>query len=262
MTTFFATLAVTLLAFTAIWAASLGRRDASIIDFYWGPGFVVIGWLAFALSGSGHPVEIALLLMLTAWGLRLGWYMVARHHGAEDARYAAMRAEHGAAFPIRSLWMVFWLQAVIQWLAASPILVVMTAPVATRAAVLTSPILAVLAALGTLLFVAGFLLEVLADREVARFKADPANRGKLLVTGLHARIRHPNYLGEIILQWGIGLVALALTGNPLALAGSALMTGLIVRLSGVPMLEAQLATRPGYAAWKARTGALWPRWGT
>ena len=134
---------------------------------------------------------LMLTVALTLWGLRLGWYMRQRHRGQEDARYAAMRQNHGADFGRKSLWLVFWLQAVLQWLAASPILVAAFAK--------PQPVWPI-TALGLALFSAGFLLEILADRAVARFKSNPANRGKLLTSGLHARIRHPNYLGEII-EW-------------------------------------------------------------
>jgi steroid 5-alpha reductase family enzyme len=254
-----ATLLVTLAAFTALWVASVRLKDAGIVDFYWGPGFAVIGWLAWWMSGSGWRGDIAFLALLTLWAIRLGWHMMARHGGTEDARYAAMRAHHGEDFTRKSLWMVFWLQAVIQWVAASPVLALMLTDPATKMAYAGMPATALLTALGAALFVSGFGLEVAADRAISRFKADPAHRGRLLTTGLHARVRHPNYLGEIVLQWGLGLMAFGLTLNPLALAGPALMHGLIVKLSGVPMLEAQLATRPDFAEWQARTNALWPR---
>jgi steroid 5-alpha reductase family enzyme len=245
-----ATLAAALLAFTAFWAASLPRRDAGIVDFYWGPGFVVIGWLAAAIAGRFDAGSLLFLSLLTLWGVRLGWYMTARHGGAEDARYAAMRERHGEAFGRKSLWMVFWLQGVIQWIASSPALVVALSAAAAPG---------LPAWLGAAIFVLGFSIEIAADRAVARFKADPANRGRLLTTGLHGVVRHPNYIGEIILQWGLGIVAFAVSGNPLAFVGPALMHGLIVKLSGVPMLEEHFAGRPGYAEWKAGTAALWPR---
>ena len=174
--------------------------------------------------------------------------MFARRRGEEDARYRAMRERHGAAFPLRSLWLIFWLQALLLWLASSPALVAMAAGPPSTAVVV----------IGLALFAAGFALEVAADRAVARFKADPQNAGRLLTDGLHAFVRHPNYLGEIILQWGLGVMALGASLTPLALVGPALMTGLIGKLSGVPMLEAHLAGRPGFAAWRARTGALLP----
>ncbi len=110
------TLLATLAIFTAFWVLSLIRKDASVVDFYWGPGFVVIGWLALALDGADmQPLRLAIMLAVTVWGLRLGWHIFARHRGEEDARYADMRARHGAQWPLKSLAYVFLLQAVIQW---------------------------------------------------------------------------------------------------------------------------------------------------
>jgi steroid 5-alpha reductase family enzyme len=252
MNALLASACVTFVAFTLLWLLSLKRKDAGIVDFYWGPGFVLIGWLAVGISGRFDVFTLTFLAGLTTWGLRLGWHMTARHSGTEDARYADMRRRHGAAFPSRSLWMVFWLQAAIQWLAASPALTLaVSAPTPSRW----------LMWLGAGLFAAGFLLEVAADREVERFKADSASRGRLLTTGLRAVVRYPAYLGEIVLQWGLGLMAFAISGNPLAFVGPALMHGLIWKLSGVPLLEAQFAKREGFAEWTARTNALWPRIG-
>jgi steroid 5-alpha reductase family enzyme len=259
MDTLFATLLITLAAFTLVWALSLRLKDAGIVDFYWGPGFVVIAWLAWWMSGARWGGDMLLLAPLTLWALRLGWHMTARHGGTEDPRYAAMRARHGAAFPSRSLWMVFWLQAVIQWLASSPALTLLLTDPSVKNLNAASGPAVLLAGTGLLAFCVGFGLQVVADGAINRFRANPANRGKLLTTGLHGFVRHPNYLGEITLQWGLGLVAFALTHNPLAFLGPALMHVLILKLSGVPMLEALFETRPGYAEWKARTNALWPR---
>jgi steroid 5-alpha reductase family enzyme len=246
-----ATFGVTLFVFTLLWLASLSRHDASIVDFYWGPGFAVIAILAWWMGNANGLHNTLLLVAITAWGARLGWYMTKRHTGTEDARYRAMRERHGQAFGRNSLWMVFWLQAIIQWAASSPALV--------AASAIPRPVEALIW-IGALVFTGGFALEIMADREVERFKCDPANRGKLLTSGLHARIRHPNYLGEIILQWGMGLIAFGGTLNPLAFIGPALMTGLIVKVSGVPLLEEQFKTRPGYAEWTAKAGEFWPKW--
>jgi steroid 5-alpha reductase family enzyme len=248
----FATLLATVAAFTLIWAFSLRLRDAGIVDFYWGPGFAVIGWLAWWLAGRNATGDLLFLALLTLWAVRLGWHMTMRHTGVEDARYAEMRARHGAAFPQKSLWMVFWLQAVIQWVASTPALTVALSDHSGWR-------VPVLVMIGAAVFALGLAIEIVADRAISAFKAAPSNSGKLLTRGLHARVRHPNYLGEIILQWGLGIMAFGMTLNPLAFVGPALMHGLIVNLSGVPMLEAHLEKRPGFAEWKARTNALWPR---
>jgi steroid 5-alpha reductase family enzyme len=245
-----ATFLTTWLAFTLFWAASLPRQDAGIIDFYWGPGFAIIAWLAWWMGSANELHNGLLLVAITSWGARLGWYISKRHTGTEDPRYRAMREHHGTGFNRSSLWIVFWLQATIQWLASSPALV---------AAIATPEPVEWLIWIGALVFAGGFALEIMADSEVARFRADPANRGKLLTTGLHARVRHPNYLGEVILQWGLGLIAFGGTLNPLAFVGPGLMTGLIVKVSGVPLLEEQFRTRPGYAEWVARAGMFWPK---
>jgi steroid 5-alpha reductase family enzyme len=252
------TLLVTLLAFTLIWAASVRMKDAGIVDFYWGPGFAVIGWIAWAMAGAQFDIRLGVLVLLTLWAVRLGWHMTARHGGVEDARYAAMRTHHGPAFARKSLWMVFWLQAVIQWVAASPVLALFLSDYPAAALGIAPNGGGLVVIIGLLLFILGFGLEIAADRAINSFKADPANQGQLLTTGLHSRVRHPNYLGEIILQWGLGTMAFGLTFNPLAFVGPALMHGLIVKLSGVPMLEAQFEKRPGFGTWKARTNALWP----
>jgi steroid 5-alpha reductase family enzyme len=250
MTLLISTFSVTLVAFLTLWFFSLRLKDASIVDMYWGPGFAVIAWVAYALAPERGMINLILVALLTLWGLRLGWHIASRHNG-EDPRYAAMRAERGESFARWSLWMVFGLQAVIQWIASSPVLV----------AVLSDPDpMEPLLHLGFLVFAAGFLLEVWADGALRRFRADPANKGKLLMTGLHARIRHPQYLGEITLQWGLGLIAFGITLNPLAFVGPALMTVLIIKVSGVPMLEKMFEKREGFAEWKAKSGAIWPKW--
>jgi steroid 5-alpha reductase family enzyme len=259
MNALIATACVTFAAFSLLWLVSLKRKDASIVDFYWGPGFVVIGWLAWWMAGSWWAGDIAFLLLLSGWGLRLGWHVAARHRGVEDSRYADIRRRHGAAFPGRSLWMVFWLQAAIQWIASSPALVMLTSPGWSKGLLMRLPPTSLVIVLGATLFAVGFVIEAIADGDVRRFRADPANAGKLLTTGLHSRIRHPNYLGEIVLQWGLGLIAFGLTINPFALAGPALMHLLIWKVSGVPLLEAHFASRDGFADWKARTNALSPR---
>ncbi|MGL5115755.1 MAG: DUF1295 domain-containing protein [Beijerinckiaceae bacterium] len=250
-----ATLIATLAAFSAFWLLSLKKADASVVDFWWGPGFALTGWLAFAMAEPPQRAALLWLLVpLTLWALRLGWYMTSRHAGTEDARYRVMREAAGAGWPLRSLFVVFWLQAVVQWIASSPALTLaMAAPLPMAGATLW------LTGFGIVLFLAGFALEIAADAAVARFRIDPANRDRLLTTGLHSRVRHPNYLGEIILQTGFALIAFGLTFNVLAAVGPALMIGLLIKLSGVPMLEVQLKKRPGYDAWKAQTGALWPK---
>jgi steroid 5-alpha reductase family enzyme len=248
----FATLVVTILAFSALWALSLAKRDCGVVDLYWAFGFAVIGWIEFAaVPARGWPATL-LILMVTSWALRLGVHLVRRHVRAtgEDPRYRAMREKGGPAWPMRSFWWVFMLQAVVMWLVATPL----------HAAFTTSlePQFPVLIALGALLFAVGFVIESLADAAIARFRDDPGNRGALLTKGLFAWSRHPNYFGEATLWWGIGLVALGISAQWAALVGPLLLTFLLVKVSGVPILGEYLSARPGYAEWAARTSAFIP----
>jgi steroid 5-alpha reductase family enzyme len=247
------TLAVTSLAFAVLWLASLLRDDCSVVDVYWGPGFVVIGWIGILSMPDVRATAVIVVLAVTVWGLRLGAHLTARFRrsSSEDSRYAAMRAKAGPSFRWTSLVTVFLLQAAILWAIAAPIHVVVIGSDAPPARALV--------AIGLLVFLAGFALEVLADAALARFRREAENRGQLLTTGLFGWVRHPNYLGEIVLWWGIGLMAFAGTRNILAFAGPLLLTLLILFVSGVPMLDRSFRQRQGYEAWAARTPALWPR---
>ncbi len=246
------TLGVTIAAFTALWIISLKGNDASIVDYYWGPGFAVIGFLeAMAMPRDGWSQIFLALVVL--WAFRLAGHLIARHRRstAEDARYAAMRAAGGPHFKRNSLFTIFWLQALVLWLVASPVHVAMLA--------MQAPVLLWLFWLGIAVFLLGMTIETVADAQIARFKRDPANKGMLLTSGLFAWCRHPNYFGESLLWWGLALVAYALSGSFLAFVGPAVLTGLLLKVSGVPMLDTLLHSRPGYDAWVASTPAFFPR---
>lgn len=236
---------------TFLWAASVRMRDASVADVAWGPGFAVLAWLyLLLLDGAGwRPVLVAVLV--TVWGLRLGAHIAARHRGrGEDPRYQAMRAMRGRAFWWKSLFVVFWLQAAILWFVALPLVVVS----AGGPGHVTLPDV-----VGLLLFAIGFTLEAVGDAQLARFKADPANRGRVLDTGLWRYTRHPNYFGDALLWWGLFLIAVSVPGGWLTVGSPLLMTFLLVRVSGVALLERGLVrTTPGYADYVRRTSAFVP----
>jgi steroid 5-alpha reductase family enzyme len=248
-----AALAVTLAAFAMLWRLSLRKQDCSVVDLYWGFGFAVIGWIEAALVGQWTAHRVLFLLLVTAWAVRLGVHLVRRHGAAEaeDPRYAAMRSADPAGWPKRSFWMVFMLQAVVMWLVATPVHFALAASPAGEVA-------QAFVTAGIVVFLAGFALETAADLQIVRFKADPANRGRLLTTGLFAWSRHPNYFGETVLWWGLGLFAFGLSGSLWAFAGPALLTWLLIKVSGIPPLEAHLSERPGFADYAARTSPFIP----
>ncbi len=248
------TLGAVVALFGACWLLSLRLRDAGIVDIIWGPGFALIGWIGWLQLRPGHPSALLVLACVTIWSLRLGWHLWARHRLSrrEDARYAAMRAVDPERFATRSLWTVFMLQAGILWGLALPIHLAMGGDASGRPGLLSL--------VGLVLFVAGFAVESVADAALLAFRRDPANRGRLLTSGLFAWSRHPNYFGECVLWTGIGLMAWDASGSALAMLGPAALTALILRVSGVPLLDEHMRrTRPDYAEYAARTSAIIPR---
>jgi steroid 5-alpha reductase family enzyme len=249
---FVSVLSLLVVAFTLLWVVSLAIGNASIVDIFWGPGFVLVG-VASLLGLTGEPTTRGLLVvgLATIWAARLALHIGIRNAGAgEDFRYRQWREEAGSSFWWISYFKVFLLQAVLLWIASSPLLL---AQRPGPAAGLTA-----YDGLGIALFVFGFAFETIADWQLARFKRDPNNRGQVMRAGLWSRSRHPNYFGEAVLWWGLGLLALP-AGGWLALLGPLLMTFMLLKVSGVAMLDAALIERrPGYAEYVRSTPAFFP----
>jgi steroid 5-alpha reductase family enzyme len=240
------------LSLTGAWIVSLFLRDASIADVCWGLGFVALAWLYRGLLGANGSRSLLVAGLVTLWGVRLSVHIYRRGIGHdEDPRYASMRARHGRAFWWRSLLVVFWLQGALLWFIALPLLVAARGPEA--------PLFAATDVLGLLMFATGFAFEAVGDLQLQRFKRDPSNRGRVLDRGLWRYTRHPNYFGDALLWWGLYLLSLATPGGWLTLLSPALMTFLLVRVSGVTLLEEGLRVRkPAYADYVARTSAFLP----
>ncbi|SEO72796.1 DUF1295 domain-containing protein [Aquisalimonas asiatica] len=234
-----------------VWLASLQRRDASLVDRFWGAGFVLLAWVYWFSAGL-PAAGLVMVLPVTLWGLRLSAYLSWRNWGhGEDYRYREMRDKHGSRFPWVSLWTVFMLQGVLMWLIAMPLVHGARVPGGDA-------LIAPLAVLGLAVWAFGFVWESLADAQLARFKAEPENRGRVMDRGVWRYSRHPNYFGEIVLWWGFFLIAAAAGGWWTAVS-AALMTFLLIRVSGVTLLEKKLnETRPEYRDYVARTNALLP----
>lgn len=241
-----------LLFVLAGWLLSLVRRDVSHVDVQWGLGFVLVAALG-ALFGAGAPQRRWLVLALVAvWGARLALHIHARNHGKpEDYRYAAMRARHRERFPRVSLATVFLLQgALLLWIAL---------PLAAAQSVPSPAALGPLDLAGALVWLVGFLFEAVGDLQLARFRADPANRGRVMDRGLWRYTRHPNYFGDATLWWGLWLIACATPDGVWTIGSPLVMTLLLLRVSGVALLERGLVeTKPGYRDYVARTNAFVP----
>lgn len=245
-------LASILMALSLVWVLSVRLQDASVVDVCWGLGFVLLGGVYCLRSPTMTTRSWLAVSLVTLWGVRLSAHIFLRNHGkGEDPRYAAMRASRGAAFWWRSLFSVFWLQGAILWFVALPLFV------AVRAAEPSS--LGPLDGLGVLLFAVGFGFEVGGDLQLARFRAEPSNRGKVLDSGLWRYTRHPNYFGDATMWWGVFAMAASVRRGWLTVLSPALMTYLLMRVSGVTLLEQSLsASKPGYRAYRARTPAFFP----
>ncbi len=235
----------------AMWLLSLRLGDAGIVDIGWGLGFALVA-AAGAVVGDGLPARRLLLLGIVAvWGLRLGWHLWQRSRGmAEDFRYRLMRNKHGDRFGIVSLLTVFGLQGALMWVVSLPV---------QLAASADEP-LGLFAGLGVAVWAFGFAFETVADNQLRRFRAEPANQRRVLDTGLWRWTRHPNYFGDCCVWWGIWLTVAETSAGRYGIIGPVVMTVLLTRVSGVPMLEHSMAKRrPDYADYVQRTSAFLPR---
>lgn len=236
---------------TVAWLVSLVRRDAGVADVLWGPAFAALAWLHVARGEAADPRGLLVAALVTAWGLRLGVHIAVRGRGrGEDPRYGAMRRTHGSRFWWVSLFTVFWLQGLILWTVALPLYT------AQAGGAFWWP-----DALALACVVVGFGFEAVGDWQLQRFRADPANRGRVMDRGLWRYTRHPNYFGDALLWWGIFLFAAATRAGWVTIVSPVLMTFLLLRVSGVTLLERGMAeTRPGYADYVRRTNAFFPWW--
>lgn len=245
--------ALVVLLYMCAWStAALAARRNDLADVAWGPGFIVLA--AWLLLREGAPLSArqwAASALVTAWGARLAWHVARRNfragHG-EDRRYAAWRSRWGRWAPVRSVVQVFMLQGLFMLVIAAPLLAAGAGPGRLRAS----------DGAGAALWLAGFLLEAVGDRQLARFRSDPAMRGRVMDRGLWSWSRHPNYFGEALMWWGLGVLALGVPGGWTALVGPVVLTWLLTRVSGIPMLEAPRAGNPEWEAYKARTSAFIP----
>jgi steroid 5-alpha reductase family enzyme len=245
---------IILVCLTALWILSLILKDASIIDSFWGTGFVILAWVYFLAPGGLSqmlPRDILLMALVTLWGLRLSLHILIRNWGkGEDYRYQEMRRGAGQKWWWLSFFQVFLLQGVL--------IMIVSAPLLGAAASHAPENLSLLDVLAAMVWTVGFFFEAVGDAHLVRFKRNPANKGKLLTSGVWTYTRHPNYFGDAAQWWGFYLLAVA-AGAWWTIFGPVVMTFLLVRVSGVAMLEKALTkTKPGYEDYLRQTSAFVP----
>ena len=236
-----------------LWLYSLAIKNSSIVDIFWGTGFVITYWAAAWMGATALSDRVLVLgLLVSIWGLRLSLHIFSRNHAQpEDFRYARWRAEAGSAWWWHSFFKVFLLQGVLIWIIAIPLIAAQTS--------IPSPFkCACTDYTGAALWLVGFIFEAGGDRQLAGFKKDPANQGKLLTTGLWSLTRHPNYFGDAAQWWGFWLLAFA-NGAWWTFFSPLIMTYLLMKVSGVALLERTLTkSKPGYEEYMARTSEFFP----
>jgi steroid 5-alpha reductase family enzyme len=245
-------LAAVLAYMTAIWLVSLALRNASIVDAFWGLGFVLLAAVYFVATDGVIGRKILITTLVAVWGLRLSLYILRRNWGqGEDYRYRAFREKAGERFWWVSFFQVFFLQGVLLWLISAPILAAQFYDSPDEPAVTD--------VFGPLVWGVGFVFESVGDWQLARFKADPANKGKVMQSGLWRYTRHPNYFGDTTVWWGYFVIAAGTVDGLWTVFSPVLMTLLLMRVSGVALLErAQVRTKPQYRAYIESTSAFLP----
>lgn len=244
---------VILALMTALWLISLLVRNSSIVDIFWGAGFVVTCATYFALSDGYEPRKALILTLTGVWGLRLTAHIGLRNIGkGEDFRYQKWRSQHGKSYWWVSFLRVFLLQGVVMWIVSMPLLAAQYHDMPDS---LTPFDIA-----GAVVWATGFFFEAVGDWQLARFKGRPENKGKVMDRGLWRYTRHPNYFGDALVWWGFFLIALSVPGGFLTIISPLLMNYLLVRVSGAALLEISLKkTKPEYLAYMQRTSGFIPR---
>jgi steroid 5-alpha reductase family enzyme len=246
---FFLNLEIVIILMIGLWLLSLVLRNSGIVDIFWGSGFIIINLIAFYFSQHTWR-HILLTVLVTLWGLRLSIHIYLRSKGKpEDFRYAQWRKENGSHWWWISFFKVFLLQGVLLSIIAAPLLAVQSATNNSSPAGLDY--------LGIIIWIVGFIFEAGGDYQLSRFKANPSNKGKVLTRGLWRYTRHPNYFGDAVQWWGFFILA-GSSGNWWTVFSPLVMTILLIRVSGVALLEKTMKSRPGYDEYRYSTNAFFP----
>lgn len=238
--------------FMTLWfLVSLVIRRSDIADVLWGAGFAVIVLTALATVELVSLRALVMCLLVVVWGGRLSTRIFLKYRGKpEDFRYRRWREEWGGYFALRSYFQIFVLQGVLMFVVLAPVLY--TIGRAGR------PEVTIFDILGILVWCGGFIIEAVADFQLDSFKQRSYNKGRILTTGLWKYSRHPNYFGEVVMWWGIYIMALSVSGGLYTIIGPVFITFLILCVSGIPLIENRYRDNPEYQEYKKRTSAFIP----
>lgn len=244
-------LALIVIFMTLLWIVSVFKKNASIVDPFWGFAYVLLAWFYFIQVEEQSLRQYIVLALVSIWGLRLSIFLGIRNSGkAEDYRYQQFRKDFG---PKRYWWVSFFqfflLQGILAWLVSAPML-------GAQKGINTE--LGIIDMVAVAIWIFGFIFEAGGDYQLSKFKAKAENKGKLLTTGLWKYTRHPNYFGDGF-QW----VAFALFSVAnhcyLPILSAVLMNFLLLKVSGVKLLEKTLSkSKPGFEDYMRNTPAFFP----
>lgn len=251
MTNYFLLLAFTLFIYMNTWfLLSLIRKRNDLADVAWGIGFVLLAWTSIFLSQDFEIRSLIVNLLVTIWGLRLAWHIYKRNKGKpEDYRYLAWRQQWGKWFYIRSYLQIYLLQGLFLFIISLPILAIN---------IQGSSEIGLFDFLGITVWLIGFFFEVVGDWQLKQFIKEPTNKGKLITTGLWQYSRHPNYFGEVTQWWGIWLIAFVTPLGWISVLGPLTISFLILKVSGIPMLEKKMSQNPAFAEYEKRVSKFFP----
>lgn len=237
---------------TLLWIWSVFIKNVSIVDLFWGCGFVIVNTFYVFMSGDLNTRKILILVLVAIWGLRLSIYLAFRNIGKkEDFRYREFRRKYGAErYWWFSYFQTFLLQGILMMIVSLPLLGVSMSE--------DSGSLNLFDYIAIFIWLIGFTFEAGGDFQLARFKRDSKNKGKVLNTGFWKYTRHPNYFGDSAVWWAYGLFCIA-AGNYWQVIGSILMTLLIIKVSGVALLEKDLnKSKAKYHEYIETTSSFFP----
>ena len=259
------TLIVIFIHFTIYFFRAVKQNNFGIIDIGWGQGFVFVVWLlmifrVFFLGANANAIGYLTLILTSIWGLRLSSHIGQRNHGKpEDKRYVAMRAKIKPPYVLlKSYVNIFLLQALFMLI----ISLVLVFNVMSGFSNPVDPMMLIPIILGVVVWLGGYFFQSVGDRQLAIFVAKPENKGTLMTQGLWAYTRHPNYFGEVLMWWGIALLGFA-NGFGIAIPLIGLISPLVVTwllryVSGVPLLEKHMKTKPGFSDYEKTTNIFFP----
>ncbi len=241
---------VIMLYMTGWFVIAQARRRNDVADVAWGTGFIVTAVTALLLSESITQRGMLAMILVALWGVRLAVHIYMRNQGKpEDRRYRKWREEWGRHAVIRAFVQLFLFQGLL--------MIIISLPVTFIILFGQGPV-GLLDILGLFIWVTGFFFETVGDYQLLKYKSDPASKGKIMTTGLWTYTRHPNYFGEVTLWWGIYIIALSVSQGWLTILGPLTITFLILKVSGIPLLEEKYKDNPEFQVYKRRTSAFFP----